>query len=154
MKFKYTILKADTRHKVLHIKYSAEGCDDFFKSFNPNNWSEENILNLINTFAPVVLAHWKYQETAPTECPIALDTEFESENEPMPIDYIHDHAPVPPLSERRRALRNILLQETDHLALTDTQEMSAEMLAYRQELRDVPAQSDFPEIITWPDKPE
>lgn len=154
MQFKYTILKAEPRHKILHVRYSAEGRDDFHKAFNPNDWSEENILNLINEFAPTVLAHWVYQESAPESSPIDVDVEFTADNEPSPIDYIHDHFEVPPLSERRRMLRNVLLQETDHYALTDTVEMSPEMVAYRQALRDVPEQEQFPDVVAWPKKPE
>ena len=55
---------------------------------------------------------------------------------------------------RQRMERNILLAETDYAALPDTPEMSDAMTAYRQALRDVPAQEGFPSDITWPEKPE
>ena len=48
-----------------------------------------------------------------------------------------------------RTKRNNLIQETDFHALTDV-EMTAEITAYRQELRDITAQEDFPANITWP----
>ena len=51
-----------------------------------------------------------------------------------------------------RAKRDSLLQETDWMALSDVT-MSSEMTTYRQALRDVPAQSDFPFSVTWPNKP-
>jgi len=51
-----------------------------------------------------------------------------------------------------RAARNDLLQKTDWCALSDVT-MSAEMSAYRQALRDLPAQEGFPYTVTWPDKP-
>ena len=47
--------------------------------------------------------------------------------------------------------RNRRLSETDYLALSD-QTLSDDMKTYRQELRDVPSQSD-PDDITWPTKP-
>ena len=47
--------------------------------------------------------------------------------------------------------RNRRLSETDYLALSD-QTLSDDMKTYRQELRDVPSQSD-PDNITWPTKP-
>lgn len=50
--------------------------------------------------------------------------------------------------------RNARLAETDYVALADTPEMSDAMRAYRQALRDVPAQANFPSNITWPEKPE
>ena len=51
-----------------------------------------------------------------------------------------------------RKNRDDLLKETDFYALSDVT-MSDEMQAYRQALRDVPAQSGFPSSITWPEKP-
>ena len=54
---------------------------------------------------------------------------------------------------QERATRDTLLKETDHFALSDVT-MSAEMTTYRQALRDVPQQSEFPNNITWPTKPE
>jgi hypothetical protein len=52
-----------------------------------------------------------------------------------------------------RTSRDAKLAETDWTALSDVT-MSPEMTAYRQALRDVPAQSGFPHEITWPSKPE
>ncbi len=52
-----------------------------------------------------------------------------------------------------RTTRDAKLAETDWTALSDVT-MSPEMAAYRQALRDVPAQSGFPHEITWPNKPE
>ena len=50
-----------------------------------------------------------------------------------------------------RRERNSKLAETDYLALGDNT-LSTAMKKYRQDLRDVPSQSD-PDNITWPDKP-
>ena len=55
--------------------------------------------------------------------------------------------------EQLRAKRNQLLAETDHLALSD-QVLSAEMTAYRQALRDLPANTTDPANPVWPVKPE
>jgi hypothetical protein len=57
------------------------------------------------------------------------------------------------LAETARIKRNDLLKDTDYYGLSDMT-MSAEMAAYRQALRDVPAQADFPSAIIWPTKPE
>lgn len=51
-----------------------------------------------------------------------------------------------------RDKRNELLKETDHYGLSDVT-MSSEMATYRQALRDVPQQTDFPGTISWPEKP-
>lgn len=52
-----------------------------------------------------------------------------------------------------RAKRDSLLSETDWMMFSDTSAPSQEWLDYRQALRDVPAQADFPVTITWPTKP-
>ena len=51
-----------------------------------------------------------------------------------------------------RDKRNKLLAETDWWALSD-HTATAEQTTYRQALRDVPAQSGFPDTVTWPTKP-
>ena len=57
------------------------------------------------------------------------------------------------LASRERINRDDLLKETDHFALSDVT-MTDAMRTYRQALRDVPQQSEFPNTITWPTKPE
>ena len=57
------------------------------------------------------------------------------------------------LEATERATRDSLLKETDHFALSDVT-MTDAMRTYRQALRDVPQQSEFPNTITWPTKPE
>lgn len=52
-----------------------------------------------------------------------------------------------------RAKRDILLVETDFLALQDTSELTEDWKSYRQALRDITTQSDV-DNITWPEKPE
>lgn len=49
-------------------------------------------------------------------------------------------------------LRDILLSETDLWGLSDYP-ATAEQLAYRQALRDLPDDPDFPTVINLPTKP-
>jgi hypothetical protein len=56
------------------------------------------------------------------------------------------------LAKSARNKRDVLLKETDHYALSDVT-MSDNMKTYRQALRDVPQQTDFPSTISWPTKP-
>jgi hypothetical protein len=51
-----------------------------------------------------------------------------------------------------RFQRNQLLAETDRFALAD-QTLSDEMRAYRQALRDLPANTTDFDNVVWPDKP-
>ena len=52
-----------------------------------------------------------------------------------------------------RKRRNQLLAETDYLALADVT-LTDEMRAYRQALRDLPANTTDPANPVWPTKPE
>ena len=51
-----------------------------------------------------------------------------------------------------RFRRDDLLSETDWQASSDVT-MTAEQSAYRQALRDLPANTEDPENVTWPTKP-
>ena len=64
----------------------------------------------------------------------------------------YDTATTAFTAAQARSQRDLLLSETDHYGLSDVT-MSDEMATYRQALRDVPQQSDFPSTITWPEKP-
>jgi hypothetical protein len=52
-----------------------------------------------------------------------------------------------------RNRRDQLLAETDYLGLPDLGGFSAEMTAYRQALRDLPANTTDPANPVWPTKP-
>ena len=55
-------------------------------------------------------------------------------------------------SKQVREERDRLLAETDYLALSDVTKSDA-WKTYRQNLRDIPAQSGFPNSVTYPTKP-
>jgi len=63
--------------------------------------------------------------------------------ENAPVSIAHLQAPA------MRRLRDELLASTDWTASSDLK-MSDEMKVYRQALRDVPAQENFPDV-TWPE---
>jgi hypothetical protein len=56
------------------------------------------------------------------------------------------------LAANVREQRNKLLAVTDWTSASDLT-MSTAMTTYRQALRDVPSQSDFPSTVTWPTAP-
>lgn len=61
------------------------------------------------------------------------------------------------LAERARNRRDILLTECDYLMLPDyplSAEARVKWEAYRQALRDIPAQAGFPQSIVYPEKPK
>ena len=70
------------------------------------------------------------------------------------------HTPPTPtpeeLAEQVRAERDYLLAATDKYLMPDfpiSDGQRAEILAYRQTLRDVPEQPGFPASVIWPEKP-
>jgi hypothetical protein len=65
---------------------------------------------------------------------------------------VHEN-PLETLAEAARLRRNELLAETDWMALSDVT-MSADMVNYRQALRDITTQAGFPNEVVWPVKPE
>ena len=65
--------------------------------------------------------------------------------------YQRDVLPVEQMKELR-SKRNQLLTETDYLALADST-LTDEMTAYRQALRDLPANTVDPANPVWPVKP-
>ena len=56
--------------------------------------------------------------------------------------------------DEARTIRDSLLQNSDHMVLADSPYDTIEIRVYRQALRDVPQQPNFPENITWPVVPE
>lgn len=182
MNYSYEILKAEPQHQFLSVRYYAEGKDNYFKNFNISNWENaEVITNVIKEFAPVVIAHWTYQETAPEVSPVlegytesaeAVILEAATIAEPPTHDnltqyittadepdanniiqwIISDYAEETKMSNIRNH-RNILLQETDFMVLSDSPEANTAWLEYRQALRDVPQQNTFPNVVSWPTKP-
>lgn len=66
--------------------------------------------------------------------------------------YVRDVLPVEQMKELRRQ-RNQLLSETDYLGLPDLGGFTPEMAAYRQALRDLPANTTDPANPAWPVKP-
>ena len=66
--------------------------------------------------------------------------------------YARDVLPLEQMAALRRQ-RDQLLAETDYLGLPDLGGFSAEMTAYRQALRDLPANTTDPANPVWPTKP-
>jgi len=66
--------------------------------------------------------------------------------------YVRDVLPVKQMAALRQR-RNQLLAETDYLGLPDLGGFTPEMVAYRQALRDLPANTTDPANPAWPVKP-
>lgn len=61
------------------------------------------------------------------------------------------------LAAQARARRDALIAATDYLVMPDypiTAKQLASVKTYRQALRDITTQADFPQEIVWPDVPQ
>ena len=191
MNYTYEIETLVPKGEYMTVKYSAEGFDDYFKSFNPKEFSEDHLRSLIEGFAPFVVEFWERSINHPdefvftgssstAEAPV-IGVNYAPEIEPRPefnvftqrIEMNQIEHPMQPtvgwtiieLTEEERAStiekfkgfyreqRNRLILETDHWMMSDTPEPTQAQLDYRQALRDVPAQAEFPQNIVWPTKP-
>ncbi len=96
-----------------------------------------NTYKLTQSVPPHTIVEWSGPDAQPT------DAELKT---------AYDAAVVVEASKDLRSTRDQLLSETDYLALSD-QTLSTEMTAYRQALRDLPANTTDPANPTWPVKP-
>jgi|TARA_A100001011_G_scaffold104040_1_gene110081 hypothetical protein len=67
-------------------------------------------------------------------------------------NYKTNIAPVEAMKDIRR-IRNLKLQETDYMVLSDTSGITDAWKTYRQALRDLPANTSDLANPTWPTKP-
>ena len=88
---------------------------------------------------------WSDKKTKVTVNDVEIETHFTGD------DSAKDARILAEKWKNVRSQRNRKLAKTDYLALSDNT-LSSDMETYRQELRDVPTQSD-PDKITWPTKP-
>jgi hypothetical protein len=68
--------------------------------------------------------------------------------------YVAPPVDLAALATEARAKRNSLLARSDWTQVADAPVDQLAWAAYRQELRNVPEQPDFPETINWPVAPE
>jgi len=80
-----------------------------------------------------------------------IEVPFTDEENAAQDAYERDVLPLEQMAAIRQQ-RKDLLQETDYLALADAT-LTDEMRAYRQALRDLPANTTDPANPVWPTKP-
>ena len=71
------------------------------------------------------------------------------------LEALLDQAKLVAVKNVRIAERNSLLAASDWTQLPDVPEaLRLSWVSYRQALRDITSQADFPHNVTWPSKPE
>ena len=106
-----------------------------------------------------LLAEWGvYPLTVLPRPPIDECTQYLKPSEPYPVDgrwqqhYMPENLPELQAADNVRSLRDRKLAESDWTQTEDAPVDKAAWATYRQELRDIPAQSGFPWSIDWPVK--
>ena len=99
--------------------------------------------------------YW-YEGVSPLDAGLSEKIEVSIDGEVATGVFIDDPNITGVAEEYARSTRNDLLQTSDWTQMPDsplTSTKKAEWSTYRQELRDVPEQSGFPDDITWPAEP-
>ena len=71
MNYTYTINKILPKSEFMSVTYSADGYPDYKRNFNPTDFSQEYISQMIENFAPHVVEFWERQLGHPEEVVIA-----------------------------------------------------------------------------------
>lgn len=142
------------------IRNQIEGFFPFVK----DHW--EKVEQSINTSLPIALEE-------PQEKTFVADKEYIPPGEAPPVTFLQEKAEivfeetdtqiierwvVTPLTLEEkesysRTHRDLLLRQSDSMMLSDSPSVPVEWLEYRQALRDVPQQVEFPLTIVWPEEP-
>ena len=69
-------------------------------------------------------------------------------------DWVVEQQPLADAERNIRDRRDVLLSQCDWTQVADAPVDQATWATYRQALRDVPSQADFPYNVTWPTEPE
>ena len=171
----YEIIKANPKQLQLQVKYTKADCPDYWINFNITDFSESHLHLKAQEGVNKAKYFWDTIEGLPdlvtlenssgtakprvyTDCP-SFDkiTQDVTQTWVESDDFLTETWTVADKSDDDKAnsirvKRNSLLRDTDYYALSDVT-MSAEMTTYRQALRDIPQQTDFPTTVTWPEKP-
>jgi len=111
----------------------------------PLNENELNVYNVVS-----VVESQKPSFNSNTEF---LDYNVELVDNVWTVVYFKQQRSEEEVTQIMRLKRDNLLKESDWTQLSDASVDSAAWSTYRQALRDIPSQSEFPFNITWPTQP-
>jgi hypothetical protein len=171
----YEIVKASPQQLHLQVKYTKADLPDYWINFNITDFSEENLHTVAQDGAERAKSFWENISDLPLEVALQSPTgvakpriytdapDCDEAIQNVTFEWVETDDAITQtwtVSEKSdeekanvaRIKRNSLLRETDHYGLSDVT-MSNEITTYRQDLRDIPQQEDFPTTVTWPTKP-
>lgn len=140
--FSYVVTHVDTENALMTVAYSADGMQTV-QSVLRLPFEQENVDLFIKACAPI------YVWDSASQKPRAIEVGTAGSGT--------THAPVIPTKKQiETAKRDSLLLQSDWTQLADVPLSQAQRdawAAYRQALRDITAQSGFPESASWPTTP-
>lgn len=171
----YEIIKAVPQQLQLQVKYTKTDCPDFWLNFRVTDFSESNMHSVAQDGASRAKEFWdnidglpesvtpisstgtakdRVYVDAPSFDPLTQEATFTwvESDDALTQTWTVVEKSDEDKAKSIRGKRNSLLRDTDYHALSDVT-MSNEMATYRQDLRDVPQQEEFPTTVTWPTKP-
>lgn len=172
----FEITRVDEPSKTVQIKYSKEGKPDYFVRANIlGEMSEAAILAAADENVNVMqaVAFWDRVTDAPIELSTTTGQVRERIIEPPPTydkatqkiqrqivetdeaiteTYVISDITTDEMASFIRQKRNNLLQQSDNEVLADRNPSDA-MITYRQALRDITDQAEFPLNVSWPIRP-
>ena len=98
MNYTYEIKKIDPKAEFLVVVYSSEGYPDFTRSYNPTDFSEENVLAIIHGGAASVVEFWQRQDAHPEE--VTLPAEGSGSYKPPVVDPNFDPNYAPAIEDQ------------------------------------------------------
>lgn len=104
-----------------------------------------------------IIENGKVSNIAVADAPLA-DNWIASESANIGDEYTNGQFTTPPpdielAAKAVRAKRNYLLTASDWTQVADAPVDKSAWAAYRQQMRDIPAQNGFPLNVVWPEKP-
>lgn len=171
----YEITKAEPQQLRLQVKYTKADCPDYWINFTVEDFSEANLHEVAKGGADRAQNFWDGISNLPDQVTLSNPTgvskdrvyadspTFDKATQDATFTWVESDDALTQTwtvtdksdGDKEAGLRqerDKLLRETDHYGLSDVT-MSAEMTTYRQALRDIPQQADFPTTVTWPAKP-
>lgn len=92
MNYSYTINKVLPKSEFMSVTYSADGYPDYRRNFNPVEFTQEYLVQLIEGFAPHVVDFWERQVDHPED--FTLEGGSGSAEAPVIEEVDFSHAPT------------------------------------------------------------
>lgn len=92
MNYTFKVDKIIPKAEFMSVTYMADGYPDYRRNFNPTDFSQESLINMVEGFAPNVVDFWERQEGHPEA--VSFEGGSGSAEAPVIQDFDPNHVPV------------------------------------------------------------